>query len=165
MNNLQNNHLSKTTVDQSKELEDKILAFKILYKTLYTCQDNIPLFKTNFLEGKGNYTTIELAKQIETYCVQNPTSRTAKAWELSKKHYQNCNVKNVELFNEIYQYMCKNKTHLGTTFFSQFKNVSSLPNEKIENPDPYQDKMVHNIKFWLEINISENKNLAKKEFK
>ena len=151
----ENNHAEK--------VEYKIAVFKILYKTLRTCQGNIPLLKTNFLEGKENSATIELAKQIETYCLLKPNSRTAKAWGLAEKHYQNCNIENVELFNEIYQYVCKNKTHFGSTFFSQFKNPAPLTYEKIAHADLYQDKMIYNIKFWLETNISENMHSAKKK--
>ena len=55
-----------------EELEYKIAIFKVIYNTLRTCQDNSPLFKTNFLEGKENLAAIELKKEIEVHCQQKP---------------------------------------------------------------------------------------------
>jgi hypothetical protein len=145
-------------VSHPEGLEYKIDIFKVIYSTLRTCQDNISLLKTNFLEGKENLAAAELAKKIEIYCVQNPNSRTAKAWELTKKHYQNFNIQNIVLFNEIYQFVRKSKTYFGSTFFSSFNSPGNLTEEKINNPDYYKDKIVCNIKFWLEISMRELEN-------
>ena len=87
--------------------------------------------------------------------ITQPDSRTAKAWELTQKHYWNCSEDNTILFNEIYKYVCKNKTFFGCKFFSSFANPDNLSEERIKNPDYYQDRMVYNIKLFLQINMDE----------
>lgn len=139
----------------TEELEYKIGIFKVIYDTLRICQDNIGLLKTNFLDGKENLTAIEWQKQIETYRKQYPTSRTAKAWELTEKHYRNCNVRNTSLFNEIYQYVCRNKTYFGTTLFSSFVTPVKFTDDKIHNLNYYQDTIAYNIRYFLELNMHE----------
>lgn len=76
---------------------------------------------------------------IEQFCQNNPTHCMSKALELSKKHHQNCNIKNVTLFSEIYNWsfqdsLFKNSQLTGHSFFSSKglkKELTHLTAEKI----------------------------------
>ncbi|QEY52474.1 hypothetical protein [Legionella longbeachae] len=147
-------------IDKTRDLEYQIRIFKAIYTTMYRAQDNIPFFKTNFLDKKENMSAKEWEIEIKNHCEKQPASRTAKAWQLAEEHFDNCNTSNIGLLNEMYDYVCKHKTHFGVTFFSSLIEPGHLTKEKIDGADYYKDSVLWGIKFWLNVEIHKMRIMA-----
>jgi len=96
-----------------KDINVQAEAFIRIYRGLQRAQHNIPFFKSNFLEGKSQYTATQLVDSVLTHIQKYPNSRTAKAWELANKYYGKCNQQNVELINEMINYAANNTRRFG----------------------------------------------------
>lgn len=122
------NESSEAKVFSPKVSSTLVSAFKKIYMGLRNGQCN--WFKTNFLSETNTLNDQELLLRIQTHAKSNPTSRTAKAWELTQQHHDNCTPDNLALFLDMYKYafsetgFFKKSAITGTTFFksSSFNN-------------------------------------------
>ncbi|MBA3661036.1 MAG: hypothetical protein H0W64_04890 [Gammaproteobacteria bacterium] len=98
---------------------------------------------------------VELINEIKMHAEKNQKSRTAKAWNLTEKYYQDCNAKNPELVNAIYKYACQHTRFLGTKLFSSFLQVPEITKMKVE--DESYTKDVRGFWIKLELDTEEQK--------
>lgn len=144
----------KHPVDPSKK---RLLAFKKIYQALYDGETTV--WKgANFLADKKQFSDDQLIEAMNHKMDNNPRGRTARAWQLALKYYENNLAQNETLFTEIYKQsfsnsgLFKRSTVTGITFFSGAsfnKNVKLISKEKIaqhENDNTRTSKIYRALK-------------------
>jgi serine/threonine protein phosphatase PrpC len=121
LSHLYNNNIPEvelTILKQNLEISmQKVEAFKKIYNALRDSQSGI--FKHNFLSKEDEFLSdAEMLEKIINYAKEYQDSRTAKAWELTQIHYNNCYKSNFELVKEIHIASFERTWFGRTTLFS-----------------------------------------------
>lgn len=99
---LEREHLQRQEARRLADVQNQVDAFKKIYTALRDGQSG--WVKTNFLNNLRLLSPDAQLAEIQKHAAEKQDSRTAKAWELAKTHYADCNNRNLELFASIYDW-------------------------------------------------------------
>lgn len=134
--------------------EEKLQAFRTIYCAIHEGLQSQGYYRHNFLQGHEDLQVDQYIEEIEKHCCQLTNNKQRKysavwqAWQLAKKYYHDCSASNDELFNDIYQSVIQQTTHLGKRFFLGTPKVEVLTREKI-NQKKLSDALIWNIYYQL----------------
>lgn len=146
--------LQRKPGDDDKDGELKVIAFKKIYWALRLAQNNHHLLLSNFLDGKETLSASELTIQIRKHAAEDDNNRTAQAWNLALKHYDDCNSHNKELMKEISGFGDNNTRYYGLKLISILQSTE-------ESAAQLRNKILHKIRFELDTDIRLNEQETK----
>ncbi len=125
--------IDTSKLNQLDQQKLQLIIFRKIYKALLESQSG--WIKSNFLAKNINKNDRELLIEINSYVKNNPNSRTAAAWDLTKKYSHDYDANSTELFQEIYQYSFKQRILSRSQLFGTFWRKNTIEDKFSEKKD------------------------------